>query len=85
MAKVIKQFIGQADGDAYPRVWKVGEEVPAGTDLERVAMEQGWCKKKPAPRNKSLKGAPANKSASARPARASRKKTAKRFKRTVKK
>ena len=45
MAKVIKQFFGQADHENIPRTWKVGDVIPAGSDLERVAIEQGFCKK----------------------------------------
>ena len=56
MAKVIKEFKGLLEGEAQPRLFKVGDEVPDGTDLHRVAVEQGWCaKKKPAPKNKARK------------------------------
>jgi len=75
MAKVIKAFDGLLEGEDQPRRWNVGDTVPAGSDLERVAFEQGWCKKKAPARTKSLGGAPANKSASSRPVRAARKKT----------
>ena len=77
MAKVTIEFYGHLETDEQPRTWKVGEEVPAGSDLERVAMEQGWCKKKSPPRNKARTSAPANKSRSSRPVRAARKKTRK--------
>ena len=78
MAKVIIEFYGHLETDEQPRTWKVGDVVPAGSDLERVAMREGWCKKKPAPRNKSLTSAPANKSASSRAGHRPRKKTPKR-------
>lgn len=84
MAKVIKAFSGVLDGEIQPRHWKVGDEVPAGTNLEYVAIQQGWCKKKP-PRNKAQGAAPLNKSASSRADRPARKKTRRRSKKSAKK
>jgi len=84
MAKVIKAFKGQLDGEPYPRDWRPGDEIPDGTDLARVAVAEGWAKKKPAPANK-MKAAPSNKSASSRPARRPRKKTPKRSKKSARK
>ena len=80
MAKVIKEFKGCPDGEAYPILFKVGDEVQDGTDLHRVALEQGWCKAKPAPKNKA-RAVPKNKSGSASQAgHRSRKKTSRRSK-----
>lgn len=85
MAKVIISFKGVLDGTTHPRTWNVGDEIPEGTDLERVAVAQGWAKKKAPPDNKSIKDAPENKSASSHRARQSTKKTAKRSRKSAKK
>lgn len=65
MAIVIKEFYGHLETENLPRTFHVGEEIPEGS-LERSAIAQGNCKKKRAPRNKSLGSAPVNKSASSR-------------------
>ena len=83
MAKVIKEFFGVPDGEHQARTFNVGDVVAAGSDLERVAIEQGWCKKKVAHRNKSLGSAPVNKSGSSRPARPARKRTVKSSKKSA--
>jgi hypothetical protein len=40
MATVIKAFNGVEDGNVYPRLFEVGDEVEG--DLARVAIEEGW-------------------------------------------
>lgn len=75
MAKVIKEFYGHLETENLPRIFKVGEILPEGSDLELSAMSSGLCKKKPVLRNKALHSAPENKSASSRPARPARKRT----------
>ena len=85
MATVIKEFYGHLETENLPRIFKVGEEIPEGSDLELSALAQGNCKKKQAPRNKSLGSAPVNKSASSRPVRRVRKRTRKSSKGSAKK
>jgi len=70
-ATVIQEFRGAPDGDCYPRIIKVGEEVTG--ELAQVACAEGWAKKQRQAAPKKPHG-----SASASPqGRASRKKTAK--------
>ena len=83
MAKVIKEFFGVPDGEHQARTFNVGDVVAAGSDLERVAIEEGWCKKKRAHRNKSLGSAPVNKSALSRLVHPVRKRTAKRSRKSA--
>ncbi len=77
MAIVIKEFYGHLETENLPRTFKVGEEIPEGSDLELSALSQGFCKKKREHRNKALGSAPVNKSASSRPAHRVRKRTRK--------
>ena len=81
MAKVIRQFDGVPDGEGVVRTFKVGDTVAAGTDLERVAIEQGWCaKKKPPVKNKARQTLKNKSGVASQAAPRSRKKTSKKSK-----
>lgn len=72
MTRCLKDFAGWEDGVLYK--FKKGDELPDDFDLTRVAIEEGWAKAKPAPKNKALPPLKNKSGAVSRQGRASRKK-----------